>query len=34
MKQWLFEEYCDIMLSIDYEVLTTIAWTYGLKNGL
>lgn len=34
ISQWLFEKYCDIMLSIDYEVLTTIAWTYGLKNGL
>ena len=24
VSKWLFEEYCDTMLSIDYEVLTTI----------
>lgn len=24
ISKWLFEKYCDIMLSIDYEVLTTI----------
>lgn len=24
VSQWIFEEYCDTMLSIDYDVLTTI----------